>query len=50
MDGTFVELGGELESVGKFFGGALQGKILFRSCICRENTDHKMEGIHWHTV
>jgi len=50
MGGTFIELGGELEIVEKFLGGALQWKIPFRSCICRENGDHTIEGVHWHTV
>jgi hypothetical protein len=50
MGGTFIELGGELEMFRKFLGGALQGKIPFRSGICRENGNHKIEGIHWHSV
>jgi len=50
MGGTFIELGGELEMFGKFLGGILQGKIPFRCCICRENGNHKIKGIHWHTV
>jgi len=23
---------------------------VFRNCICRENGNHNIEGIHWHTV
>jgi hypothetical protein len=50
MGGTFVVLGGELEVVGKFLGGALQRKISFRSSICRENGNLKIEGNQWHTL